>query len=78
MSAKFKTKNLKPKTAANWRKEIERVLITEEQLARRVKALAREIERDFRGRENRRRFALERNGHVSRGFDPSFEPAAPP
>jgi hypoxanthine phosphoribosyltransferase len=31
--------------------EVERVLITEEQLARRVKTLAREIERDFRGRE---------------------------
>jgi len=34
-----------------WRKEIERVLITEEQIARRVKSLAREIENDFRGRE---------------------------
>jgi len=34
-----------------WRKEVERVLITEEQIARRVKILAREIERDFRGRE---------------------------
>jgi hypoxanthine phosphoribosyltransferase len=32
-------------------KEVERVLITEEQLAARVKILAREIERDFRGRE---------------------------
>jgi hypoxanthine phosphoribosyltransferase len=34
-----------------WRKEIERVLITEEQIAHRIKTLAREIERDFRGRE---------------------------
>jgi hypoxanthine phosphoribosyltransferase len=34
-----------------WRREIERVLITDEQLARRVKILAREIERDFHGRE---------------------------
>jgi hypoxanthine phosphoribosyltransferase len=34
-----------------WRKEVERVLITEAQLARRVKTLAYEIERDFRGRE---------------------------
>ena len=33
------------------RKEVERILITDEQLARRVKTLAREIERDFRGRE---------------------------
>ncbi|HSY74290.1 MAG TPA: hypoxanthine phosphoribosyltransferase [Dongiaceae bacterium] len=49
--AKIKTKNSKRKASANWRKEIERVLITEEQLAQRVKILAREIERDFRGRE---------------------------
>jgi hypoxanthine phosphoribosyltransferase len=34
-----------------WRKEVGRVLITEAQLARRVRALAREIERDFHGRE---------------------------
>ncbi|HTV62406.1 MAG TPA: hypoxanthine phosphoribosyltransferase [Verrucomicrobiae bacterium] len=34
-----------------WRKEVERVLITEEQISRRIKILAREIERDFRGRE---------------------------
>ena len=53
MNAKLKTPNSKSKTAipVRWRKEIERVLITEEQLARRVKILAREIERDFRGRE---------------------------
>jgi hypoxanthine phosphoribosyltransferase len=34
-----------------WRKEVERMLISETQLARRIKILAREIERDFRGRE---------------------------
>ena len=34
-----------------WRKEVERVLITEDQIARRIRVLAREIERDFRGRE---------------------------
>ncbi len=34
-----------------WRKEVERVLISEAQLARRVRALAREIERDFHGRK---------------------------
>jgi hypoxanthine phosphoribosyltransferase len=34
-----------------WRKEVERVLITEPQLARRIRGLAREIERDYRGRE---------------------------
>ncbi|HAO79242.1 MAG TPA: hypoxanthine phosphoribosyltransferase, partial [Verrucomicrobia subdivision 3 bacterium] len=40
-------KNVPP----HWRKEVERVLITDEQIARRIKILAREIERDFRGRE---------------------------
>ena len=34
-----------------WRKEVERILITDAQLARRVKTLAAEIERDFCGRE---------------------------
>lgn len=36
---------------ARWRREVERVLVTEEQIARRVRQLARQIERDFRGRE---------------------------
>jgi len=36
---------------APWRAEVERILITEAQLARRVRALSAEIERDFRGRE---------------------------
>jgi len=36
---------------SEWRDEIERVLITEKQIARRVKILARKIEHDFRGRE---------------------------
>jgi hypoxanthine phosphoribosyltransferase len=50
----LKTKKSKRKTGAvppRWRKEIRRVLITEDQLARRVKVLAREIGADFRGRE---------------------------
>jgi len=34
-----------------WRKEVERILITERQLARRIRALSRKIERDFRGGE---------------------------
>jgi len=34
-----------------WHREVERVLITEPQIARRIRGLAREIERDFRGRE---------------------------
>jgi hypoxanthine-guanine phosphoribosyltransferase len=46
-----KKKSDQKKVPPRWRKEVERVLITEEQLARRVKILAREIERDFRGRE---------------------------
>ena len=56
MSAKLKTQNSKLKTPARnvpprWRKEVERVLITEGQIARRIFVMAREIERDFRGRE---------------------------
>ncbi len=34
-----------------WRGEVERVLITEDRIAGRVEALAREIERDFAGRD---------------------------
>jgi len=34
-----------------WRREVERVLITDQMLATRIAALGREIERDFRGRE---------------------------
>ena len=42
---------LKSTVPPRWRKEVERILISEVQLARRVQILAREIERDFRGRE---------------------------
>jgi hypoxanthine phosphoribosyltransferase len=43
----------KPKTSVppRWRAEVEKILITDEQLAKRVKILARQIEKDFRGRE---------------------------
>ncbi|MGD0252420.1 MAG: hypoxanthine phosphoribosyltransferase [Verrucomicrobiota bacterium] len=34
-----------------WRMEVERVLITDGQIARRIRVMARKIERDFRGRE---------------------------
>ena len=34
-----------------WRKDVQSLLIADEQLAKRVKALARQIEKDFRGRE---------------------------
>lgn len=36
---------------ASWRNEVERVLITDRQIARRLRAMSDEIERDFRGRE---------------------------
>jgi len=36
---------------SRWRREIGRVLITEGQIARRIRVMAREIEHDFRGRE---------------------------
>ena len=36
---------------APWRSEVERILITDAQLAKRVRSLSAEIERDFRGRE---------------------------
>ena len=34
-----------------WRSEVKKILITDEQIARCIRRLAREIERDFRGRE---------------------------
>lgn len=36
---------------AQWREEVERILITEEQIARRLRAMSRDIQRDFQGRE---------------------------
>jgi hypoxanthine phosphoribosyltransferase len=36
---------------ARWRKEVERVLITDSQLARRIRQMSRDIVRDFTGRE---------------------------
>ena len=54
MSAPRKTENSKSKAAAVpacWRGDVQRVLITNTQLERRIRAMARAIERDFRGRE---------------------------
>jgi len=53
VTAQLKIKNSKSKTAvpSRWRKEVQSVLITEAQIARRIKTLAREIERDFHGHE---------------------------
>src|ERR1043166_42833 len=36
---------------ARWRKEVERILITDELIARRIGQMARRIEREFKGRE---------------------------
>jgi hypoxanthine phosphoribosyltransferase len=36
---------------APWRREVDRILITQEEIARRVRRLSADIERDFRGRE---------------------------
>ncbi len=35
----------------SWRKEVERILITDDQIARRIRAMSRDIVRDFAGRE---------------------------
>jgi hypoxanthine phosphoribosyltransferase len=54
VSAKLKTKNSRLKTSSvppRWRSEVQDILINDAQLAKRVKSLAREIEKDFRGRE---------------------------
>src|SRR5205809_7993380 len=40
-----------PNTFDCWRQEVERVLITEEQIAQRVRTLSAELTRDFAGRE---------------------------
>jgi hypoxanthine phosphoribosyltransferase len=40
-----------PTVPPRWREEVQRVLFSDAQIARRVKSLAREVERDFRGRE---------------------------
>ena len=47
LKIKTSTRNVPPR----WRTEVERVLITEDELAQRILVLARKIERDFRGRE---------------------------
>jgi hypoxanthine phosphoribosyltransferase len=40
-----------PRVPLRWRHELQRILITEDQIARRVRAMARDIQRDFTGRE---------------------------
>ncbi len=41
----------KARVPARWRKEVERTLITDREIARRIRAMSRDIVRDFRGRE---------------------------
>src|SRR5215813_6424633 len=41
----------RPRVPAGWRKEVERILITDAELARRIRKMSREIERDFKGHE---------------------------
>src|ERR1035437_5209414 len=36
---------------ARWRQEVERILITEDEIAQRIRRMSRGIERDFTGRE---------------------------
>ena len=53
MNTQLKTMNSKSNTSVppRLRAEVESILITEDQLARRIKVLAGEIEDDFRGHE---------------------------
>jgi hypoxanthine phosphoribosyltransferase len=48
-----KIKKAKPQVSVppRWRRDVEKILITDRQIAKRIKILARQIERDFRGRE---------------------------
>jgi len=51
MKPKFITESTVQPVPTRWRGEVERVLISEGQLARRIHELSREIELDYRGRE---------------------------
>src|SRR4051794_31100515 len=52
-------KHMKPRTAKDsasrvpprWRGEVERILITDKDIAQRLRVMSRDIERDFRGKE---------------------------
>lgn len=51
MSRTIRSTAARARVPIGWRKEVERVLITEAQLARRIRRMSREIESDFHGRE---------------------------
>ncbi len=46
----FTKRNTLP-VPVRWRREVERILISQEQIARRLRTMSREIQRDFTGRE---------------------------
>jgi hypothetical protein len=76
MPAPKKTKSRIPSVPVNWQKEVDKILIPEPQIARRVKVLAKEIEKDFLGKEMVIVSLL--NGTVLfRRFDSQYFPAAP-
>jgi hypoxanthine phosphoribosyltransferase len=50
-AAIFRPSGTRNRVPARWRKDVVRVLITDEQIARRVRQLARQIQRDFTGRD---------------------------
>lgn len=47
----FVASKIKTPVPPRWRKDVESILITDLQLARRIRQMSREIERDFTGRE---------------------------
>lgn len=51
MSAKTKSSKTEIRVPLRWRSEVKEILISDVQLARRVKTLARQIQKDFQGRE---------------------------
>src|SRR5688500_16271522 len=55
VARQLKTRNAKaatsPRVPVPWKRDVERVLITRQQIARRVRALSMEIRRDFGGHE---------------------------
>jgi hypoxanthine phosphoribosyltransferase len=51
LRSKAKTSGSKIPVPIRWRGEVEKILISDQQIERRIKALARDIEHDFRGRD---------------------------
>src|SRR5262245_60403133 len=44
-------KSINKPVPRNWKNEVERILISEQEFARRIKLLAKQIEKDYAGRE---------------------------